>query len=53
MQDETKNTNDKHNFGMWLIEEYGIEYLHELYIYLAQIILIQILQKSIDLDKYY
>ncbi len=37
MLDETKNTNDKHHFGMWLIEEYGIEYLHELYIYLAQI----------------
>lgn len=37
MQNEMTNDNDKHNFGVWLIEEYGISYLHEFYIYLAQI----------------
>lgn len=37
MQNEMTKENDKHNFGVWLVEEYGISYLHEFYIYLAQI----------------
>lgn len=37
MNGEVMHSNETHNFGVWLIDEYGVSYLHELYINLAQI----------------